>query len=88
MPRRTLSPGSRSGVPTAIQIGGLIVLSWAMVACAVDEPTALGSNPAVSLAKAPPPSVTVTSTDPTYAFQGDSMLSVRGRAARIQIGVP
>jgi hypothetical protein len=77
MLRRTLSSGSRSGVPTAIHIGGMMVLSWAMVSCAVDEPTAVGRNPGVSLAKAPPPSVTVTSTDPTYAFQGDSVVTVR-----------
>jgi len=64
----------------------MIVLSCAMVACAVDEPTALGSNPAVSLVKAPPPSVTVTSTDPTYAFQGDSVLTVRVKGTGFAAG--
>lgn len=86
MRRRTLSSGSTYGVPTAVRIGGVIVLSCAMVACAVDEPTALGSKPAVNLAKAPPPSVTVTSTDPTYAFQGDSVLTVRVKGTGFAVG--
>jgi hypothetical protein len=40
----------------------------------------------VSLAKAPPPSVTVTSTDPTYAFQGDSVLTVHVKGTGFTAG--
>jgi hypothetical protein len=57
-----------------------------MAACGVDEPTASRLDPHVSLAKAPPPSVTVTSTDPTYAFQGDSVLTVRVKGTGFTAG--
>jgi hypothetical protein len=76
MPRRSDSfapPQSTSGVG---HLGGIVLLC-VMAACVADEPTASRLDPRVSLAKAPPPSVTVTSTDPTYAFQGDSVVTVR-----------
>jgi len=86
MRRRPLSSISTDSVPTAVHVAGMILLSCAFAACAVDEPTASGPNPGVSLAKAPPPAVTVTSTDPTYGFQGDSVLTVRVKGTGFTAG--
>ena len=86
MRRTAFSFASRCTAPAALRTGGMILLAWAIAACAADEPTAARVSPGVSLGKAPPPDVTVTSTDPTYAFQGDSVLSVRVKGTGFTAG--
>jgi hypothetical protein len=89
MPRMPRSPSSSVSTRTAsaiLRLASVMLASGAMAACAVDAPTASGVNPRVSLAKAPPPSVTVTSTDPAYGFQGDSVLTVRVKGTGFTAG--
>lgn len=72
---------------TVSRLGGTIALGYVMAACAADEPTALRSLPDVNMAKGGPSSgVTVSSTDPAYGFQGDSMLTVRVRGSGFATG--
>ena len=85
MPRKSdgfVSPHIRPGV---LSLGGMLLLC-VMAACVADEPTASRPTPGLSLGKAPPPSVTVTSTDPTYAFQGDSVLTVHVKGTGFTAG--
>src|SRR3982751_1384051 len=86
MPRKPSSPVSTQMAPAVLRLAALMLVSGAMAACAVDEPTASQPNPRASLAKAPPPAVTVTSTDPTYGFQGDSVLTVRVKGTGFAAG--
>jgi len=89
MPRMPRSPSISVSTRTAaavLRLAGVMLASGAMAACAVDAPTGSQVNPAVSLGKAPPPSVTVTSTDPTYGFQGDSVLTVRVKGTGFTAG--
>lgn len=66
---------TRPGRLAAAHIVALMSCTAAVVACGSDEPTALVPNATVSFAKAPA-GVTVTATDPTFGFQGDSVLVV------------
>jgi hypothetical protein len=87
MRRTSCSPRStRTTMPAAGRLAALISVAGAIAACGVDEPTALGPEPTVSLAKAPPPAVTVTATDPTYGFQGDSVLVVHVKGSGFSAG--
>lgn len=83
MPRRSFSCICSGTV--ALRLVGMTLVSVAIVSCAVDEPTASRVNPRVSLAKAPP-AVTVTSTDPTFGFQGDSVLTVHVKGSGFSAG--
>ena len=76
----------RTTMPAAVRLAALTSVVGAIAACAVDEPTALGPKSTVSFAKAPPPSVTVTATDPTYGFQGDSVLVVHVKGSGFSAG--
>lgn len=87
MRRTSRRPRSaRTPMTAAARLAALISVAGAVAACAVDDPTALGPKPAVSLAKAPPLSVTVTATDPTYGFQGDSVLVVHVKGSGFSAG--
>ena len=77
---------TRTTMPAAVRYAALISVIGAMAACSADDPTALGPKPAVGLAKAPPPAVTVTATDPTYGFQGDSVLVVHVKGSGFSAG--
>lgn len=86
LPRSPSSPVSTRSASAILRLASVLLASGAMAACADDAPTASRLNPRVSLAKAPPPSVTVTSTDPAYGFQGDSVLTVRVKGTGFTAG--
>jgi len=85
MPRRSDGIALPHVKPGVFPLGGMVLLC-VMAACVADEPTASRPTPGLSLGKAPPPSVTVTSTDPTYAFQGDSVLTVHVKGTGFTAG--
>ena len=84
LPSRNARP-MRPERPTAVHIVALMLCTAGIVACGSDEPTPVGPNPTVSFAKAPP-AVTVTATDPTSGFQGDSVLVVHVKGSGFSAG--